>query len=409
MVRYLIGLLSVWYGRTTWWKILLRIFIISRKIFIIINAVIGIYVVYKLAGFEVGLMLSHITTMGQTYIEIFTNFTKRLFEWFLDFLGYDLGPKKPNIPSNHINRIWSPVGSPIDKDAYNPILKDYFSTDSLRNSYKSLLNINVEPVSTSWYRDLNTWLWIGGIISVIGFTYLGYKFIMDPSFFSSDLTPTIRRPRAPGELGTDILNPTPTITENIINGIKGASNKAISGIKLLNPYSWFTSANDHADLVKVFNKIQTSDRYDDRYFPFTPIHPYDPWYTNLKLHIFGESQSEYLYRIDIKNKVLKSLINIPSPNDSLINLPPVSPHIGSVGLGTRYTSGSGLYEKIDATTSAAIVNEKLSFLPNTPNSPPLDLPDYPDTPPRITKDFEAGELGGWNEHTVPYLKVRCIF
>lgn len=93
MIKGLVSLLSLWYGRTTWWKMLVRIFTISRKLFIIINAIIGVYAVFKLSGFQVGLAYSHFGMMGQTYIDILSNFTKRIFEWFLDFLGYDIGPK----------------------------------------------------------------------------------------------------------------------------------------------------------------------------------------------------------------------------------------------------------------------------------------------------------------------------
>jgi len=39
----MITLLSLWYGRTTWWKILVKL----RKLFIIFNAVIGVIMVYK--------------------------------------------------------------------------------------------------------------------------------------------------------------------------------------------------------------------------------------------------------------------------------------------------------------------------------------------------------------------------
>lgn len=46
-----------------------------------------------------------------------------------------------------------------------------------------------------------------------------------------------------------------------------------------------------------------SENYDNRYFPFTPYHPYDPWFTNLKLYLFGESISENLHRLDVKKAV----------------------------------------------------------------------------------------------------------
>jgi hypothetical protein len=402
MIRYLIGLLSLWYGRTTWWKILVRILSISRKTFVVFNALIGIYVVYSLCGFEVGLMFSHFATMGHTYLEIFSGFTKRIFEWFLDILGYDIGPNKPNIPSGHVKRFWN-IGDIPKMPDYN-----YGNGNSLRDTYKSLLNINVETVSTPWYRDLTTWLWIGGIISIIGVSYLGYKFIMDPNFFTSDLTPTIRRPRGPGgDIPPYFPDNTvePGIIENIGNGLKSMGSKVVSGVKLLNPYSWFTSTVDTKDLVNQFNAVQVSENYDKKYFPFTPIHPYDPWYTNLRIKLFGETTSEYALRTNLKRNVLNNIIGIPkgspvnSPltiNNSLMNLPPISPHINTIGLGTRFTSGLGLYEKIDATTSAAALSEKLSSIPSTPINVPSNLPNVEHLNQSNISDLD--EINIWQNH-----------
>lgn len=273
-ISYLVGLLSIWYGKTTWWKILVKILSISRKTFVIFNALIGIYVVYNICGFEVGLMYSHFATMGTTYLEIFSNFTKRIFEWFLDFLGYDLGPKKPNIPTGHVKKLFT-IGD-------IPRMPDYSVNGySLRDTYKHMLNINVETVSSPWYKDLSTWLWIGGIVSIIGFSYLGYKFIMDPNFFSNDLTPTIRYPKGKGIGGNippyyldDVREP--SIIGKIGSGLKSIGNKTLSGISLLNPYSWFTSVADNKDLIDSFNAIQCTDKYYNNYYPLTP------WYRSIK-------------------------------------------------------------------------------------------------------------------------------
>jgi len=46
--------------------------------------------------------------------------------------------------------------------------------------YKGPFYITIN--TTPWYRDLSTYLWIGGIVSLLGGLYFGYKFITDPSF-----------------------------------------------------------------------------------------------------------------------------------------------------------------------------------------------------------------------------------
>ena len=396
MVKYIISGLSLWYGKTTWWRILGRVFTISRKIFIIFNAIIGIYVVYKLSGFQVGLALSHFGMMGHTYLELLYGFTKRIFEWFLDFLGYDIGPSKPggNNNTNHLRKLWN-IGEIPKMPDYNN-----YNKGSLREIYK-LSSINIDPISTPWYKDLTTWLWIGGIISLVGLSYFGYKVIFDPSYFNSDLTPTnINPPKGKG-----IAHNTPTIYESIVNGIKNVGNKTITGIKLLNPYSWFTTTPSN-DVVEAFNSIQKSDKYDDRYFPFTAYHPYDPWYENLRIRLLGETSYEKAIRLKMKRDILNQYLDMPSPANSLIDLPPISPHIGSIGLGTRFTSSSGLVDQIEATTSAATLSEKLSSLPNTPTNTPGNLPDvepyegtYSTNRPIESNMNIPSE--GWEKHEVP--------
>jgi len=83
-----VGFLSLVYGRTTWWKILLKI----RKLFVVFNAIIGMYVVYKTTGFGVDTFWSNFIAIGEKYIDIFFNFNKTLFNWLLDLFDYKLVP-----------------------------------------------------------------------------------------------------------------------------------------------------------------------------------------------------------------------------------------------------------------------------------------------------------------------------
>ena len=46
-VSKLTNLLSLWYGRTTWWQMLIYI----RKGFIVLNALIGLYATFKITIF----------------------------------------------------------------------------------------------------------------------------------------------------------------------------------------------------------------------------------------------------------------------------------------------------------------------------------------------------------------------
>jgi hypothetical protein len=71
----IITIASLYYGRTTIWKILLKL----RKLFVLFNAIIGVYIVFKTTGFGYDTFLANFVGIGNTYLEIFVNFTKRLF------------------------------------------------------------------------------------------------------------------------------------------------------------------------------------------------------------------------------------------------------------------------------------------------------------------------------------------
>jgi hypothetical protein len=387
MVRYLISVLSIWYGRTTWWKILVRIFTISRKIFIIINAIIGVYAVFKLSGFQVGLAYSHFGLIGQTYLDILTNFTKRIFEWFLDLLGYDVGPKKPTGP--RYKDAWSYWNPNHSNEAWYDQAKRANPLNNISNISKDWLpGINIRVDTTPWYRDLSTWLWISGIISFLGISYIGYKFLFDPTFIAS--IPSINKtgptpPIDPDNLGSpnikldkgkakelfdDLNSPGPSVGEMAIRGVKTVSKGLILGTKMLNPFYWITSNEDWNLAKEDFRYQQTSDRYNSRYYPYTSDHPYDPWFIRLKYRIFGETQAEYMTRqrkivtaLDKMHARIRTAEAITSPTGS----------VASLGIGVSNFPGSPYLNDVALASSSVIVDEKLSNIPSTPIKDPSVL------------------------------------
>ena len=62
----------------------LKLLAIFRKLFVVFNAIIGVMTVYKMTGVLDGSVIAGITGLGNTYIEIFSNFTKKVFNWFFD-------------------------------------------------------------------------------------------------------------------------------------------------------------------------------------------------------------------------------------------------------------------------------------------------------------------------------------
>jgi hypothetical protein len=94
-INKLTKLLKIYYGRTTFWSIL----IIARKAFIIFNAIIGLYGVAKISGFGTDSFLAGFTMMGHTYGEMFISTVKRIFNFFYNLFDTKVIPDVPSKPS----------------------------------------------------------------------------------------------------------------------------------------------------------------------------------------------------------------------------------------------------------------------------------------------------------------------
>jgi len=309
-IKQIITALSIIYGRTTIWKILVKV----RKVFILFNAAIGVFMVFKTVGFGYENVLAGFVGMGHSYLEIFTNFTKRMFNWFVELFDHRVVPNVPgDNTGNAYKKIWS--NGPIDKSAFNPQYPTSGSVeDSLRKSYNSLLNIQVEPVSaSSWYKDISTWLWILGGITVV---YFGYKLIFDPLIIENITSGSTTAKPSP----TDGAGPS---TEIYIQDNRGATDftsaigSFIRKIKTnINPFNWIIASSEtgYATATQNFktfmerqNHMETADR---TLYPFTTINPYLPWYEQLKINLFGESVFENLKRfkdMEYADRIVKML------------------------------------------------------------------------------------------------------
>lgn len=85
--------LSLWYGKTTIWQILVKI----RKLIIITNALIGVYAVLSISGFSYDNILAGFMGLGATYFEILSSLLNRLYNFFFNIFDNKI---IPNVPSN---------------------------------------------------------------------------------------------------------------------------------------------------------------------------------------------------------------------------------------------------------------------------------------------------------------------
>lgn len=411
----IITLLSFWYGKTTIWKILVKV----RKLFIVFNALIGVFMVYKTIGFGPDNILAGFVGMGHTYLEIFVNFNKRLFNWIFDIFDYKVVPNVPNTPPTSPPSWWpSTPTSPKSKQWAEEILNN--PSFSLREIYtKGGINLNVN--TTPWYRDLSTWLWLAGAVSAIGVIYCGYQFATNPAFVSDWFSPRVRAedviPRRNNPINPPVTNIVPPTDANIAEG--GIAQSVVTfltaGYSKLNPFNWFSTPSASSTRARMENFMSNQNELvtnDNRFYPFTNINPLAPWHQRLKMLVIGESVAEYQQRMQDIDYALRdfSYISVKdvrefgsmTPAGVLTPAPggmtpvawwPSSPSVTNIGVGIKGVSGSGLTEVIQASTSYNTLADKLASIPSTPNV----LPE------------SYGSNSTWSAHTVDKAELAKYF
>lgn len=296
----IITLLSLWYGKTTIWKILVKI----RKIFIIFNAIIGVYMVFKGVGFSTDNLIGGFYGVGHTYLEMFYSMTKRLFYWFVDLFDHKIVPNVPgsgsgsNVPSNY--NPWRWYTKPMHQAPISERILDLASNkDLLTNPF----NLNIHT-PTPWYRDSTTWMWIAGITCTIGLTILGYKLLMDPTILQ-DLLGKKSSGGGGGAAGP-VVNVDPgSPSQSVAETLKGKAKDIGSGIlniprvvaNKLNPFNYFVASDTvRAQYESFLNYQNIPASADLRLYPFSADNPYDSWFTKFKKHLIGETITQRLQR-----------------------------------------------------------------------------------------------------------------
>ena len=289
--------------------------------------------------------------MGHTYFEVLGNLTNKLFNWLLNLFDRKIVPNLPNTkPGNtkstldYILSSTEKANGPIPKDVWNPLsYKTEVPTFSLRDIYmKGSPNIDITP----WYKDSSTWLWIVGIGCTLGIAYFGYKLYTDPLWFifNTPSSPTVT-PTTPTPPTNIPLPPSPeiTLTDKVT---KGASSivlgivKPFSYIKnKLNPFSYVVPSAELNDLFQTFMDYQNNPATADRrYYPFTEINPFLPWYKKVKVAVLGEGTFDALQRLKDKTFADRIYESIRISKGKYIDVGGLTPI--SSGVVTPITSGT---------------------------------------------------------------------
>lgn len=185
-------------GKSSW----LTTLIYFRKLFIVINALIGLIYVFGSGWIENGSILASISMIGNNYLELLGGFLRKVFNFTVDFLDSKVVPDLPT------NRNFPPNGPPsemlqkfnlnslIDKQPIEPEPSKW----SLRRLYSNNSN------SSSWFSswDWTPLLYLAGGIIIVTSGYLLFSYIKPHWVPSDTANPTTTIPPT-----TTVTAPTP--------------------------------------------------------------------------------------------------------------------------------------------------------------------------------------------------------
>jgi hypothetical protein len=171
----LVTVASFYYGRITIWKVLVKI----RKTFIIFNAIIGVYMVYKTTGFSYDNILAG-STVNPTDLVQYNWFNQSLIEIKISILNLfsNGNPIDPGSPDN--NGINLPINI-NDLNPISPVLSEgssvghlsptsTSSTSSLTPRLNSTNLPIINTVDTSTQTDING-IGVGRMVETTNFLH----------------------------------------------------------------------------------------------------------------------------------------------------------------------------------------------------------------------------------------------
>lgn len=307
----------------------LTILVILRKGFILVNAIVGLFFVFNFLGTEPGSVMAGIAGMGTIYIELFSNFVTKLFNWFVDLFDYKIVPKPPTEPIkwNNLNP-WSQSGW------YSKPMKDDSFTElaiKAKDIYSNIPSLSDERESLSW-----TWTIfyiVGGAICLGALSYFGvkiYNYWFPEITLNSNQDPIIINPNTqniPNPSNNNLppvnpnIGPIPVPPSEVANN-NGVINSFVSSGILHSMFNRLQNAATNINPLNIFRsatssstQILTHEQWlarqldavvtDYNYFPHTPVDPYDSFYERMRKSIFGETLSEKIYRRNFYNRYLR--------------------------------------------------------------------------------------------------------
>jgi hypothetical protein len=259
---------------------LFTILIYLRKGFIISNAIIGIWLMFKVTGWNEGSFFMSAAAIGHSYMEFFVTFICKAFNWIYNIFD---------------NKIVPNIGS--GKNPYSVFngwnirpMKDnnYLSmAENAKSWYQSPTQLSNTNSWSDWFPSWKAMFYIGITIVTIATLYSGYVYInnwMDPLTATSTIDPKgkgIETNKSVVDKIGDVL---------IFNRVRNISDAASYLSQKYLPYM------DKQEITNIQLNNPHSKKYQ-QFYPYTSYKPYESLFNRLKMCLFSESAIEYETRM----------------------------------------------------------------------------------------------------------------
>ena len=288
IINRLIGYITKRYAKTTWLLMLIKL----RKLFVIINAIIGVITVFKISGYSSDNFICGLYGLGTTYVEMLTGFVKRIFVWFCDLLDFKVVPNVPKGPGSNINwKWWGPKENtwytkPMGVDGFSKITELANNQDFYKGPFGNTgNNSNWSFVSILYYGSI--------ALITLGTLYLGYKIYCDittPRYVSLGKLPDFSNyPDHPNNNSSTIDSITKLFSGATASFI--AFNKSVFSV--LNPYNYMSTPIDSGESREAFMaRQQSANDYNSKYWPYTEVNPFHSYFHKWRIYLLGETLIE---------------------------------------------------------------------------------------------------------------------
>ena len=263
-------------------SILFTILIYLRKGFIVTNAIIGIWLMFKVTGWDQGSFLMSAAAIGHSYMEFFITFIYKAFNYL-----YNIFDNKiiPNIGSGQnpysVYNGWNI--RPMKDNNYLSM------AENARSWYQSPTQISNTSSWSDWFPSWKAMFYIGITIVTIATLYSGYVYInncfdpttnIDPKGKGIESLSQGTNKSVVGKI-SDVL---------IFNRLRNISDAASYLSQKYLPYM------DKQEITNIQLNNPHSQKYQ-QFYPYTSYKPYESLFNRLKMCLFSESAIEYETRM----------------------------------------------------------------------------------------------------------------